>query len=133
MQSTRSDDPGYDHALLKVVIAYNDATAAKRATRSLAQFDNEMDNEPQLWRFDILEEPDLRAASTIDAIQANIIIISTSHETEFPATVEWWVTECLAQKRGTNAAVIALFGPAESSRVIDFVFAHWPQRRYWLC
>jgi hypothetical protein len=99
---------------LNVVIAYDDVPAGQRAMHTLADLTRdvgeEMDLGPQLWKFEYLEDPDWRALAAADAIKADLLIISTTSETELPATVEDWVTTCLAQKRGTCAAVVALLG-----------------------
>ena len=101
-------------ATLNAVIAYGDVAAGQRAMRTLAHVTRKLGDEmelcPQPWRFEVLEDPACRALASADAVNADMLIISTSSESELPAAVESWITACLALKRGTSAAVVALLG-----------------------
>jgi hypothetical protein len=113
-----NDTPDADVPTLNIVIAYDDVPAGQRAMHTLADlgrdFADEMDLGPQLWRFEYLEDPDWRALATVDALKADMLIISTTSKTELPAAVESWLTACLAQKHGTSAAIVALLGTVDN-------------------
>jgi len=74
-----------------MVIVYDDAPAGTRAIRTLEgarrQLGGGIELYPSLWRFDLLEDPDWRAAATAEAVQAGLVIISTSSKGELPAAV----------------------------------------------
>ncbi|MBI3849959.1 MAG: hypothetical protein HY298_06665 [Verrucomicrobia bacterium] len=116
------DDSKVD-ATLNVVIAYDDIPAGQRAMRTLANLTrgigDEIEFRPQLWRFEFLEDPDWRAVAAAETINADILIISTSSETELPVVVESWVRSCLAQKRDDTIAVVALLGSADKTDKSD--------------
>jgi hypothetical protein len=78
-----------------VVIVYDDAPVGKHAMRTLEgvthQLSGSITLHPLLWRFDLLEDPDCRAAATAEAVQAGLVVISTSSKRELPAAVRDWV------------------------------------------
>ena len=75
-----------------VVIAYDDVPAARHAIRSLTSIFNRLglgrDIHPDLWRFDLLEDPDNFAAALADGIKADIIVIATSSSHRLNGLVE---------------------------------------------
>ena len=99
-----------------VVIVYDDAPAGEHAIRTLEgvthQLSGRITLHPLLWRFDLLEDPDWRAAATAEAVQAGLVVISTSSKGDLPAAVRDWVHAWLGMNRGT-AALAALLGPAD--------------------
>lgn len=101
-----------------VVILYEDVPAGQRAMRTIAdvarEFGGELELRPQLWRFELLEDPDWYALAMADAVKADMLIISTSAKSGLSVAVESWIKACLEQKRGTSAAVAALFGAADN-------------------
>jgi hypothetical protein len=100
---------------LKVVIAYEDIPAGRRAMSMLdrmAQAPLELEELfPSLWQFDLLEDPDWRELATKDALKAAMIIISASSASDLPTTVREWIKVSLDQKQGATTAVVALLGP----------------------
>ena len=104
---------------LSVVVAYGDAPAARRALHLLddaAHAEGEQVSLcPQLWRFDVLEVAQCRAEATLLAVQADLLIITTSNKANLPAPIQAWIRACLNQKQGHAAAVVALLGPADDA------------------
>ena len=104
---------------LRVVIAYNDTGAGQRAMRMLAalgpQLGDDIEFQPIPWSFDLLSDVDWREVAARDAVHADILILATSDADALPPDVGQWAEDAINQKRGTSAAVIALFGPEEDS------------------
>lgn len=99
---------------LRVVLVYQDIADGQRAMRVLngvvrGQGDD-LEFEPVVWSFDLLSDPEWRAAATSDALKADILLISTSSPNPLPEAVERWVEDALGRKRGTEAAIVAIFG-----------------------
>ena len=103
---------------LRVVIAYNDVAAGQRAMRVLAAlgkgFGDDIQFQPLPWSFDLLADLDWREVAASEAVRADILILATSSANPLPPAVGRWAAEAIHQKRGTSAAVIALFGPEEN-------------------
>lgn len=103
---------------LRVVIAYDDAAAGKRAMRTMGNLTkglaDEIKLQPLPWRFDLLADTDWFRVAASDAVNADILIIATSSAKPLPDAVGRWVEDAISQKRGTSAAVVALFGPEEN-------------------
>ena len=103
---------------LRVVIAYNDLAAGKRAMRVLAdlgkRLGDDIEFQPLPWSFDLLADMDWREVAAHDACNADILIISTSSASPLPPAVGQWAEAAISQKRGTAAAVVALFGSDEN-------------------
>jgi hypothetical protein len=78
-------------------------------------FDGEVEMRPQAWRFALLEDPAWYALAMADVVNADMLIIAASSGNELPAAVERWIKMCLARKRGSSAAVVALFGTAQDT------------------
>jgi hypothetical protein len=102
-----------------VVIAYSDVETARRGKevhdRLLQDLGDECSFKLHLWKFDVLNDPALRALATKDAIDANILIISTNNNRELPKAVRSWVSSSLKQKEDFPAALIALLEGEEKS------------------
>ncbi len=103
---------------LVVVIAYNDVAAGKHAMRVMSglgkELGDEIESQPFRWSFDLLADTDWRHVAVHDAVNADILIIATSSASLLPPAVKRWAEAAISRKRGTSAAVIALFGPAEN-------------------
>lgn len=103
---------------LRVVIAYNDLASGQRAVRVLADLakslGEEIQFEPLPWSFGLLSDPDWGKVAASDAINADILIISTSSERPLPTAVGRWTESAIHRKRGTLAAVVALLGTEEN-------------------
>ena len=112
-----ADSTGTESAL-QVVIAYDDIAAGGRAMRVLADLGEGLGDaiefQPIPWSFDLLADVDWREMAATDAVNADILIIGTSSTNPLPLAVQRWVETAIAQKRGTDAAVVALFGLEEN-------------------
>jgi hypothetical protein len=102
----------------KIMVVYEDVPAGQNAVRLLAGMFQEpaekLELRPQLWQFALLEDSGWFGKALADAINADVVVITTSAEHGMNKWVESWVRSCLQEKRGTTAAVVALLGPAES-------------------
>ena len=104
-----------DH-FLQVIIAYDDLAAGRRAMRLLADIGRQLGEQteftPMPWSFDLLADVDSSEAAASDAVQADILILATSAKVgPLPVAVSRWTEGAIRRKRGTSAAVVALFGP----------------------
>lgn len=106
-----------------LVIAYDSVAAGQRAMRLFSYLGREHGDvlkfQTQPWRFDLLADPDWCQFAALDAIKADLLIISASSGSDLPVAVRSWISACLARKRGTHAAVVALFGTEEEMDTAD--------------
>jgi hypothetical protein len=107
----------------KVFIAYENVQTGQEALRILGSVGRRLEapelSYPALWRFDLLEDPNWRDSATADALQADLIVISGSSGRELSASVQDWLHACLAQKCGSAAGVLAMFGSADHPEAPD--------------
>ncbi len=118
------DEPNLDpdsmdtKSALRVVIAYNDLASGKRAMRVMTDLGkglgDEMEFQPLPWSFHLLADMDWRELAAHDAVNADILIIATSSASPLPPAVWRWAEAAISRKRGTAAAVVALFGTEEN-------------------
>jgi hypothetical protein len=112
-----TDAPDLDQAL-RVVIAYDEIGAGRRAMDVLAdvakRLGNDIEFQPLPWSFDLLADLDWREVAASEAINADILIISTSSANPLPPAVGRWAEAAISEKQGTHAAVVALFGSEEN-------------------
>lgn len=116
-QQQEADFQPADHQL-RVVIAYNEITAGKRAMRVMTDLGRQLGEDinflPFPWSFDLLSDTDWGEVAAGDAVRADILIIATSSTNPLPPAVGRWTASAISRKQGTAAAVIALFGPEEN-------------------
>lgn len=95
---------------LRVIIAYDERSAYRRAMRMLANtFCNDFqtsDIRPLPWRFDELALPPWRKHATADATHADIFVVSTSGT--LPEVVKEWLHSCFAVRRARPTAIVLL-------------------------
>ena len=110
----RSPSPNlvnFDNVSIKIVIAYDNAATGKRAEaiyeRLAKRLGNNFDFEQRLWRFDVLEEADVRAEAARDAADADIVIVATNEDKKLPEGVQTWLENSLQRHSGA-AALVAL-------------------------
>jgi hypothetical protein len=115
--------------VLQVLIAYDSVTAAHNAMEMVCSMDfagvEGLDIRPSPWRFDILGDPDPREFATADALNADMLIVSTIGGAELPGPVQRWLRYCLAMKCGDGAAIIALcrdFGSVDGAELPQLEF-----------
>lgn len=103
---------------LRVVIAYHDLAAGKRAMRVMTDLGkglgDEIEFQPAPWSFELLADVDWGEAAARDAAKADILIIAMSSPSPLPPAVGRWAQAAISRKRGCAAAVVALFGPEEN-------------------
>lgn len=103
---------------LRVVIAYDDLAAGRRAMSVLGNVSRALGNsirfDPIPWSFDLLADIDWRSVAADDAVKADILIIACSSSRPLPAEVGRWTKSAMDRKRGTATAVVALFGVEEA-------------------
>jgi len=111
--------PVENHAVenFNFVIAYDDLLAARRGMRVVADMAGRAVAEakwrPLPWKFDVLDDPGCQQLAIADAMNADLIVISTNARKGLPPAVEAWIKSSLAQKRGHYAAVVAMLGPSD--------------------
>jgi hypothetical protein len=105
-------------SVLKIVIVHEDlntgigaATVLGRLTALLeTEFQIESDAwrmDSNIWKFEMLREPELGKQAAAEAVAADMIIISVC-EDELPAYVRDWIEGVLPMKEGRPAALVAL-------------------------
>jgi hypothetical protein len=102
-----------------VVIAYEDFDTGKHAKRTydflVENLGRECQFTNQMWKFDVLSIPKLREMAAKDAVQADIIIVSSHGGDELPEPVKAWIESWLAEKGNVNALVALFDCPDEDS------------------
>jgi hypothetical protein len=102
---------------LRIVIAYNEVPAGKRAMRVMSDLarglGEAVEFQPLPWSFDLLADTDWAKVAGDDAVNADILIIATSSADPLPPAVGRWAEAAISRKQGTAAAVVALLGPEE--------------------
>lgn len=112
-------DAHQETAVFNIVILHDDVAAGQRAMGSLGRLASRFRVDdaklrPQFWRFDLLQDADWFALALADAANADLLVFAASSASGLPVTVENWLKRCLARKRGSSAAVVALL-PAEGN------------------
>lgn len=79
---------------MPVVIFYEDIASAERALRSLRDYlrsrGDPRELQPMLWQTGLLEHAHWIRLATLDAAQAEICIVSLSHQTGSPGITDWF-------------------------------------------
>lgn len=117
-----------DSPILNVVVVYDNLGAGQRGMSILASLVDQfrgarVEIRAQLWRFDLLDDPQWFNAALGEAIRADMLIVSTgSMNSHLPATVNDWLNQCLARKQGFGGAIVALPGAASEPDAPRFQF-----------
>ena len=102
-----------------IAIVYDDRVAATRAmnvfTGLIRQFGDEFDFQCDLWRFDVLELPEVLEAAVQAGAAADLIIVSARCDHELPAAVTDWLNQCVAMKTPGSAALVGLLEARQRS------------------
>ena len=105
--SEREDIPVFSVVL--VFEDFNTGTRAKRAYDFLAaNLTQEWRVTSQMWKFDLLSNPELRELAAKDAATANLIIVSSRGDRALSAGVKEWI-ELWQGYQGEPEALVALF------------------------
>jgi len=103
-------DPGY----LKVVVAFDDQAAYRRALKLRVRVCSELEEglrvQPLPWTPDYLGRSDWPPLSPRQAAEADIVVVAASEPEEVPAVVLAWVEQCCAQPRTAAGLLVALLG-----------------------
>src|SRR5262245_17652342 len=102
------------HHTLKALLAYEDITVALQGQEVLRCLATELkpafELRSGLWKFELLQDPELTEIATAEALEADMIIVATRGDTELPAPVASWIEGWVAEKRGDFGALIAVLG-----------------------
>lgn len=71
----------------------------------------------QMWKFAVLEIPNLRDMAVKDAAQADVIIVASQGTNRFPAAFKQWAEQWLEEKPNAMALVALFAAPAYESEV----------------
>jgi hypothetical protein len=105
-----------------VVVAYDDLAAGKEAMELVSWLSFEHGDlrfEARPWRFDVLDDPRLGQTAAADGERADVLILSASDPFNLPESVQLWLTQSLAHKQGSSAAIVALFGTKDYHDLAD--------------
>jgi hypothetical protein len=105
-----------------VVLAYDELPAGRQAMELVSWMSSKHGDvrfDIRAWRFDLLDHPDFERSATWDGVTADVLVLSASNPFDVPNGVRTWLTQCLAGREGSAAAVVALLGPKNSPRVAD--------------
>lgn len=106
-------------AVLSALIAYDTLAAEQNAFHVLsnivADHQHEFDFQARPWRFDLLADPDWRNLAAVEAIDVDLLIISTATAPVLPQSIRTWLTACTARKQNRSGALVALLGPPPGS------------------
>jgi hypothetical protein len=103
---------------LRVVVAYDDPAAGKRAIDVIAnvgrRLGEEIEFEPLPWAFDCVADVDWCEVATSDAVNADVLIISCSRAGPLPPVIARWAERVICARKGMPTAIAALLCPEES-------------------
>ena len=95
-----------------VVVIYDDPSAARRAmkffTELVREFGDEFEFHCELWRFDWLDLPKIRAAAVLESCVADLLIVAAQCDADLPAPVKDWLNRCIAEKTPGSAGLVAM-------------------------
>ncbi len=107
-----------DQVPLNLLIIYENAPAARRALRIVSRLASQAGDDIAchctFWRYDLLLDLEWRRAATIDALQADLTILSGRDAHEMPPRVNQWMEECRLHRGERSHALLALFDADDS-------------------
>ncbi len=102
------------HPAFSVVLAYDkyaDGICAKEFFDRLVFDHGELFQFTcHLWRFDVLQEPQLFDAATRDALGADMIVFAVRQNQEPPVEARRWIDRWLSSKQADSSALVLLQG-----------------------
>ena len=111
-QGLQVDSGAEPKSVFRVVIAYDDFAAGKRAMDTCnflaSQFAGEIELRSSMWKFDVLRSTKLSQIAVDDAIDADVIIVANRRDSGLPDEVKSWVNSWVPRKRDPAAALVAL-------------------------
>jgi hypothetical protein len=100
--------------LFQVLVVYEDFAAGRRANDTcsflLAQLGGEFELRSELWKFEVLRDPEHADMAAAEALEADAIIVATHGTKPLPAEVTSWIDRWLPLREGRTGALIALLG-----------------------
>ena len=106
--------------VLQVLVAYRDIAAGQRAVGTISHLTmgrvecpEDLSLRVQFWRFDLLQDTELRMLATADIGVSDIVIIADSSDLPLEPLIQGWLAQGLGDRRDKDTAVVALFGPAK--------------------
>lgn len=115
---------------LNVLIAYETLAMGRAAERVYSNLVDALGGEfllhLDLWRFDVLEISEIRAAAARSAAESDIIFIAASGQKPLPQQVRQWIETWLVERRENPRALAALFdlsagGPCGPHSALGFL------------
>lgn len=107
-----------DQVPLNLLIVYENAPAARRALRIVSRLASQTGDDIAyhctFWRYDLLSDLEWRRAATIDALDADLTILSGRDADEMPPRVTQWMEECRLHRGERSHALLALFDADDS-------------------
>lgn len=107
--------------VINVVTAYEDFATGQRAIETYSNLVLRLGHEFQfrtnMWKFEVLQQPKLLEMAVQDALDAQIIIVSTHGESELPQPVQDWIQMWASRRDGDACALVALFDCVTPARL----------------
>ena len=106
------DGAGETKPAFNVVVIYDDRSANRRAMKFfnelVREFGDEFEFHCEIWRFDWLELPKVRAAAVLESSVADLLIVSAQCDADLPAPVKDWLNRCIEEKTPGSAGLVAM-------------------------
>lgn len=126
--------------IVRGVVAYKDVSFVKLAKEKwdyvVRTLQSGCDFELRLWKFDVLEIPEVREAAVNDAANAQVVFVATRGAGELPSEVKAWIEQWIArnnQKREAARLLALLFDPpagqADASAFPQFAYLRQAARK----
>jgi len=95
LQTNALDSTIESKPTFKVLIAYEDFAAGRHAKETydylVRQLGSDFEFESQMWSFDVMRNANLRGMAAHDALEADMIIVSSTTTAEVPFGFKSWV------------------------------------------
>lgn len=102
----------------KVVIAYDDVAMGVRAKHVFDSVARTMEPDCtpvlNIWKFSMLQMPELADSAVIEAAAANMIILALHEDNGVPQEARTWIENWLALRARAEGALVLLFDPAKN-------------------
>ena len=114
-----------------VVVIYDDRSTARRAMKFFSElvreFGDEFEFHCDLWRFDWLDLPKVRAAAVLESSVADLLIVCAQCDADLPAPVKDWLNRCVAEKTPGSAGLVAMLESHRTGHYIQGRTRHFLQ------
>jgi len=127
-EQTDPERSGEREALkMDVLLVHEDLPAGWRAKHILDQVASNLEPKGDflvnLWNFALLRDRALQARAVLDAIHADIVLLSAHGRAKWPATVRDWLKEWLNRRDGSPCALVVSLDSSfrDSAQVLDDV------------